>query len=1178
MATKRLLPLISFLLVSLLGSLAAAAEGFSPTAIYQLTISGKALGCSDNGNVTLSAADAGDRSQQWSITPLSGSWRIINIATGATLRADGNQIATGENNGSDEAQLWKINPGAKEGIYTLTLTNRPGTGMTLSNGRLVTAKQSKAAHVTITAVGETNAAGEANAGEAPIWENEKIFAINKEAAHATYVPYASESEMTADKAHFDMPWKAPVNSRMISLNGVWKFQLVSQPSERPLDFWKEGFDASGWDNIEVPSNWEMKGYDHPIYANVEYPHDNTPPFIRARPGFNDGGKNYGINPVGSYVKEFTVPATWDGGRTFIRFGGIYSAASVWVNGKYVGYTQGSNNGAEFDITPYIHSGKNTLAVEVMRWSDGSYLECQDMFRMSGIFRDVDLFNVPAASVRDHYITTAFNPDFSQSTVNVELSLDDRDKTGRSKDITVKLMDPQGNLIGTEKIALKGDGTKGSVRFTVDNPRLWSAENPQLYSVTVVQNDSDGKEEMAFNTKYGLRKVEIIGSKLYVNGRPVFLKGVNRHDTSPEHGRAVTAGEMLRDVTLMKQNNVNTVRTSHYPNDVKFYAMLDHYGIYAIDEADLEDHANQSISDMPSWIPAFVDRIDRMVLRDRNHPSVIIWSLGNEAGGGKNFAACYDAAKALDSRPVHYEGTRIDRPYGGELYSDFYSKMYPGQAWMHENTSGLEKPMIICEYAHAMGNAIGNLREYWNVIESSDATAGGCIWDWVDQAIYDPQLLKKGVKRITTGYDYPGPHQGNFCSNGILTPDRKPTAKLAEVKAAHQWIKFGALTVKGNKATLDIRNAYDFTPLDAFRLRCDVLTDGKVTYTTTVDLPATAPGDSTTVSFKLPKPAKNAEQLLTVTAERREAAEGIPAGHEVAMRQYQLSAPVKLAAVKPKMPRDGRSVETDGEKTTSIEHGAVNATFDKATGRLTALSIDGKQYIADGEGPLFDNHRWIENDRYTDTSNGLEPSGSITVDHRSVTNAVKVNTERKGKLADQKIVYTIYPQGIVDMEVTITPHTADLRRAGVSLGLNPDLKNVAYVAHGPLSNSNDRLDGTPVGYHRTTVGAMGENYVKPQSTGNRQGLRHVEFTDAAGNGLRIEAEGNVNFSALPWTDADLMNAMHQWELQPRPYTVVHLDGEMRGVGNASCGADVDTLPVYRVADEPVTYRLRLTPVR
>lgn len=1140
----------------------------------------KSLACNASGSAVLTAKSAEGTDAAWSVTSLSGAWRFINPESDMALRAEANRVTMGENNGSDEAQLWRMESVASHPErFLLKLANRPDAFLCADQGKLIVAQRSKATAWQLVKVTDSSAASSSSSDTtaAPNWENEAVFAINKQPGHATYMPYGSLAEMMADTAFFNTPWTEPVNSRRISLNGTWRFNLVSQPSERPLDFWKADYDVSQWDTISVPSNWEMKGYDHPIYCNVEYPHANTPPYIRPRPTFNDNGENYGINPVGSYVRTFTVPASWEGRSTYLHFRGIYSAASVWVNGYYVGYTQGSNNDAEFDITPFIHPGENTLAVEVMRWSDGSYLECQDMFRMSGIFRDVDIYNVPRRSIRDHYISTALAPDQSAAEVNVKLTIDGT-PTGTHNYFSATILDPDGKEIATRRDMIDSEYSLTRMRFIVPEPKLWSAESPDLYTMVIRQFDQNANEEMAFATKFGIREVTIDGSRLLINGKPVLLKGVNRHDTSPVNGRAVTADELLADALLMKRNNINTVRTSHYPNDAKFYAMMDHFGLYAIDEADLEDHANQSISEMPSWIPAFVDRIDRMVLRDRNHPSVIIWSLGNEAGNGSNFEACYNAAKTLDTRPIHYEGTRLDKTYGGNLYSDFFSKMYPGQAWMRQNTSGLSKPMIICEYAHAMGNAVGNLKEYWDVIESSDACIGGCIWDWADQAIYSPQLLKQGEKRLTTGYDYPGPHQGNFCSNGVVGPTREPSAKLAEVKAAHQWIKFGKGSLKDNRFDFTVCNAYDFTPLSDFTLTYQLLTDGEAMPAVTMNLPTVAPSDSTTISINLPGINKEAEALLTVKVLTRNASAALPAGHEVAMHQYALTQPRKLLPLKPHMPKGGKSRDIDSQAATTVSHGNVTVTIDNATSRLTSLSINGREYIAEGLGPQFDNHRWIENDRYTDTLPGLADTGLFTIDRKAVPGAVVIDTRREGSKADQRITYTLYPQGTVDMEVTITPKTPDLRRAGVSLGIDPSLDRITYLAHGPLSNSNDRIDGTPVGVYTTTAATMGEPYVKPQSTGNRQGLRRATLTDASGSGLRIEAEGNVSFSALPWTDADLMNAMHQWELTPRPFITLHLDGQMRGIGNASCGHDVDTLPIYRVDTSPVTYRLRLSPAK
>lgn len=1325
--TKIMQRMLAFCLVCGLCALGATAQTFQRGVLYHLTgANGKlVVGLDKDGALKLVKPDANAPGQHFTVSELSGSWRFINPFNNLAVRTQGDAVEAGENNGSDEAQLWKTEQDGK--FLLLVPTNRPDMAAAVSQGRLVLiakqkAKGNHAAHFTVQQAaqsgfdvaltyrirsvaqpdmvlgngdsGENNArivgekAETMNRGQywnikmldlqrrvvenafytqnfddggdnakidwllqwpaadgvwnnaqfvfepvkgnvgtyiirsagkkkdmmyalrdgklravaydaadraawftfeqvekpkikSPYWEDETIFAENKEKGVASYMPYASEKAMLADKAYYDTPWVTPQNDRYFSLNGTWKFHFVSEPSQRPLDFYKEGFDASGWDDIPVPSNWEMQGYDRPIYCNVEYPHSNTPPFIKARPGFNDGGKNYGINPVGSYVRQFNLPQGWDGKRTFIHFGGIYSAAFVWLNGQYVGYTQGANNVTEFDVTKFLRAGKNTLAVQVFRWSDGSYLECQDMFRMSGIFRDVYLFNTPKMAVRDHYITSELAADYSSAKVNVQLTVDNRDNLPGRKKLWAKIYAPDGTEMQEAFAYAEGrDGEQVNIQLEVANPALWNAEQPNLYTVRVVQQNENEEDEMAFSTKYGFRKIVIKNSLVYINGKRVLFKGVNRHDTSPLHGRAVTTEEMLRDVMLMKQNNINTIRTSHYPNDAKMYAMHDYYGLYVCDEADLEDHANQSISDRESWIPAFVDRIDRMVLRDRNHPSVVMWSLGNEAGNGENFRYCYDAAKKLDGRPVHYEGTRSNGSYGGGRFSDFYSKMYPGMAWMNQNTSNLDKPMFLCEYAHSMGNAIGNLTEYWNVIENSNATIGGCIWDWVDQAIYEPLELKKGVQRLRTGYDFPGPHQGNFCSNGIIPATREEGAKLKEVKAAYQYVKFDLLDFKAsrNTALVKIRNAYAFRDLQDMDLRYEVVQNGKVLATKIVKIPAIEPGLSATLLLKLPKvnfkkaAAVGDEVLLNMYVQFRNAQSYAKAGHEVAHKQFVLNERGKLPALK----ADAKAPEmmmTGAMHETRVGNDKVQLAFDNETARLTELTLGGRNIIANGQGFMYDNHRWIENDRFGDVSNGLEARGEVKVVNEDGLTVVK--TVRKGSLCSTEIDYTLYPQGIVDVEARFTPHKDNLRRAGLVCMLDSTLSNVDYYAYGPWENHCDRKDGVMIGRYATTVADMPERNMKPQSTGNREGLRELTLTDRTGFGVKIQTEGAVNFSAVKFTDEDLMNCNHVWELRPRPYTVLHLDAWLRGVGNASCGQDVDTLPVYRVPQKPLTYKLRIS---
>ena len=1171
---------MALLLCGTIGSYGQSKVNFDKDKLYKIVLKAGTQNVIEEINpntVKIEKDKENSPAQLWSITGLSGSWRFINAQSDLAIRFEGNKVVLGVNNGSDEAQLWQIDGNV------IVPTNNPEMAMaTDKDGNMILIPKSEAkgnrwaefAFATFDAKGADNANDEAR--RANYWENETIFAENKEAGHATFMPYANEASMLADAAYFATPWTVPVNDKYLSLNGTWKFNFVDEPSQRPLTFFEEGFDSSGWDTIPVPSNWEMQGYDRPIYANVEYPHGNTPPFINARKGFNDGGANYGINPVGSYLKNFTLPENWEQERTFLHFGGIYSAAFVWVNGKYVGYTQGANNDAEFDISKYLKPGENTVAVQVFRWSDGSYLECQDMFRMSGIHRDVYLYNVPKTAVRDHVLKSTLSDDYKNARLDVTLDIDNRDNEQGKKEYVVKVLDPSGKEIAKQTIPLTLSGAENKVEagFDLKGVDLWTAETPNLYTVEVIQKDGDGNEEMAFSTKHGFRDIKIDNSLLYVNGKRVFLKGVNRHDSDPMYGRAVRTESMLRDVTLMKQNNINTIRTSHYPNNARMYAMFDHYGLYAIDEADLEDHANQSISDMESWIPAFVDRIDRMVLRDRNHPSVIMWSLGNEAGNGDNFEYCYAAAKALDDRPVHYEGTRIDKPYGGSRFSDFYSKMYPGMAWMAENTSNMDKPMIICEYAHAMGNAIGNLTEYWDVIENSNSTVGGAIWDWVDQAIYDPEEMKQGIYRLHTGYDYPGPHQGNFVSNGVIPATREESPKLKEVKAAHQFIKFRLDGTEGDLAKVTLTNRYDFMSLEPFDLVSTILVNGNETGSSRQTIGNVAAGDSVTVNVPLEGAMnRDGEVVLKLAVVYRNAPNYAEAGHDVANKQFILRERSGLAPLAVK----GQALKSSMKgNVITISNDKVTATFNKEDGTMTSLIVDGTDMIAEGLGFVYDNHRWIENDRFTDTSNGLDSIASVSCRKSGKNITVAVN--RNGEKCDTKILYTFYPDGTVDMDVTFNPHSTKLRRAGLVCAVDSSLNNVDYYAYGPWENYVDRMDGVSLGRYSTKVEEMVGFYVKPQSSGGREGLRELTLTNNSGKGVKIETEGQVSFSILPYSDQDLMDAMHLWEMSPRPYNVLHIDAWTRGVGNASCGADVDTLPQYCVPEREMSYKLRISAVK
>ena len=1148
----------------------AARAGFNDDLTYRIRSVSEpefVLGNKDDGadgaHIIAEKADENNRGQFWSIKMLNFEHRVVEGAFYGAAFDDG-----GNNASIDYLLQW--GPSAnfanntfvfepvETGKFIIKSKNK-GVMYSLKNGEMKAVKydkNDKSAWFTAEQVEKPKI-------KSPMWEDETVFAENKLVGHALFVPYSNENEMREDGEHYDFPWQDAHSPWWMSLNGTWKFHFdtnvplqndavgrgTTSPATAVLADEKLAREAN-WDTIPVPSNWEMHGYDHPIYCNVEYPHANTPPYIKARPGFNDGGKNYAINPVGSYLREFNVPENWQNRRTILQFGGIYSAAFVWVNGKYVGYTQGANNIAEFDVTDFVRTGENILGVQVLRWCDGSYLECQDMFRMSGIYRDVNLYSLPKKSVRDYFATTTFNENYTKASVKVSLDVEDA-----TKNYVVRMFDENDELVA------ENQGV--TAVLNIENPHLWNAEQPYLYTIHVVQGD-----EMAFSFKYGLREVKIDGSKLLVNGQKVLLKGANRHDTDPIRGRAVTNETMLRDVILMKQNNLNTIRTSHYPNPEKMYAMFDYYGLYTCCEADNEDHPNQSISSKKSWIPAMVDRIDRMVLRDRNHSSVIMWSLGNEAGDGENFGPCYDAAKKLDAtRPVHYEGTRGYGPYGGGRFSDFYSKMYPGMTWMHNTTSHLDKPMFLCEYAHAMGNAVGNLSEYWDVIEKSDACCGGCIWDWVDQAIYDPQEMKEGRFRLHTGYDYPGPHQGNFCCNGILPATRDESAKLKEVKQAYSYVKISPDY---------IYNGYAFETLAGYDLTAEVLKNGKVVGTKTQPLPDVLPGDSVAIGMTLPKypkkPKAEDEWSVVYRVTKREATRWADAGHEVAVKQFVLNGPAKLASVKPSKGMWTAALSQKKDKTLFVsENKKVEALFNHQNGELLSLKLDGREVL---KNLRYTNHRWIENDRFTKTEDGMENNCDFEKIEEGDGRMI-VHVHRGGSLCRTDLEYTLYPQGVVDLDATFTPQVDNLRRAGLVCRVDSNYNKVNYFALGPWENYCDRQDGQVAQWYESDVASLGERYMKPQTTGQRGNLRELRLTNADGEGFRIQAEGEVGFSLNTHSDKELMDAQHQWELVPSAENWLHLDAAHRGVGNASCGQDVDTLTKYRIEKKPYSYKIRIS---
>lgn len=1016
------------------------------------------------------------------------------------------------------------------------------------------------------------------------WEDQQIYEENKEAAHATYIPYTSTEAMKSD-VNYDKAWLTPEKADYLSLNGVWKFNLVPEPSVRPGedDFWGNDADVSAWDNIEVPSCWEMKGYDLPLYVNVEYAFLNNPPYVKNKvPGV-------GENPVGSYRRTFTLPEGWDAKNVFLHFDGLYSAAYVWVNGEYVGYTQGGNNDHEFDLSAYVCTGENNICVQVFRWSDASYLEGQDMFHMSGLHRDVYLYATPKAFVRDHYITSTLNSAFDGGSMNVALEIDNRDAVDVEKNIEVELIAPDGNVVATknETINLLAGirNVKKNVTFDALSSLLpWNAETPNLYTVIVRQKDAAGNEEMVFSTKYGFRHIEIKNGVVLINGQRVYFKGVNTQDTHPLYGRTMDIATMLRDIELMKQANVNLVRTSHYPRAAKMYAMFDYYGLYVMDEADVECHKSwsdkkdNSISNDPSWQAQYVDRTVRMVIRDRNHPSVVFWSLGNESGVGVNFDATYSATKVLDSRPVHYEGYSN---VNSAKNTDLDSKMYPNLAYTrsHCDYSIGGEPFFLCEYAHAMGNAVGNLQDYWDIIEGSKYGIGGCIWDWVDQSIYDPQAIKNGVLEkngfplYTTGYDYPGPHQGNFCNNGIITADRAWTAKLTEVKKVYQNVKFTY-----SNGNVMLQNKYNYINLENFfNLRYTVLCNGVVVEEKTIAVPSVAPGSTGYVALDIATEFEQGQEYaLNVELLKKNAEEWCEAGYPVATEQFMLQERTALGYIAP----DAETLTVD--KSNGCKVSNSNITFAVGSdGFVTEWVANGVKVVEPGLYPIYSNVRWIENESpygehkfgdYVAKINSASVSSALSGDGKTCN--VTVNVQHSS--CPYVVTYTVYANGIVDMKIDYSPNANGLRRIGLDMLFPAGYENVEYYAKGPWENYIDRQTGSFLGRYTTTVDDMFEMYSHPQSHGNRMALRDLTMWNPEnGNTIKIETEGEVSFSLSHYDQRQYLTPeLHPWDLMKDDVIYATFDYMQRGLGNGSCGPGTENqyhCPAYQT----VSHKMRIS---
>ncbi|MBR6141423.1 MAG: DUF4981 domain-containing protein [Bacteroidaceae bacterium] len=1194
--------LFSVLLTTFLcGTLCLMAQDFDPKQGYRLEIGDGLALDNQNGTITFSPVNKKSQTQVWYIVKSDkpGYWCLYSPSVDVALD-NGNhgpregEVLTWQLEPRNANQQWLIEKSGAESIVLTCAagglklgyndTCQPGGHVWQMNA---TNESSYVQWRLVKTNLEVKAAVEESASKND-WENEAIFGINKEPGRATMLLYANEKEMKRDEA-YQKPWLWPNSSLRLMLNGQWQFNWVPKPEDRPVNFYKTNFDASSWKTIPVPSCWEMQGYGTPIYTNVTYPFRNQPPYIRGQEGYTVVKEP---NAVGSYRRTIEVPASWNGREIYLHFNGIYSAAYVWVNGQKVGYTQGPNVDAEFDVTKYLKTGaENLVCVEVYRWSDGSYIEDQDMFRMSGIHRDVYLEARQKLHVQDVKLTSHIGgrgDDLRRAFLGIDVALQNLGSKADAR-IDVELVNPKGTTIQTAILQVTGVETGNQpARLTleVQDPELWSAEKPNLYTVNI----SVGGD--VYTQKYGFRKIENRDGRVFINGKRIMFKGADRHDTHPVYGKAVPVESMIEDILLMKRYNLNTVRTSHYPNDPRMYALYDYYGIYVMDEADVECHANHRLSRNPKWEAQYVDRQVRMVQRDKNHPSVIFWSMGNECGGGSNFVACKKAIQELDDRLIHYEGMNE--------VADMDSRMYPridNMIKLDQDANLQGRPFFLCEYAHAMGNAIGNLQEYWDYIEfESKRMIGGCIWDWVDQS-----MCKWGEPRTNMYYgggfgDYP--NDQDFCCNGIITADRHVTPKLQEVKKVYQYVDF-KLT-DDNK--IRIRNRYCFTPLSDFTFHYSLLRNGRMIKGGTMSLPEVQPGDSCFIDLPCEVPEEEkCNYHLNLSLQLKEATNWAEAGHEVAKEQLVLG---KIQNYRTNTVST-LSTFIAQESSEQIKGSGENFTFviSKQTGALTELTYNGKPIIADpSKSPLkgetsslplreswggsltFNGYRSISNDRKGNLgSKIISPKVSLEQAEGKVTITVKYDVKAgrdERTNVPVETVYNITSDGCIKVKSTFgNEANQDFSRMGLIAALEPRLGNVQWFGRGPHENYPDRKTSAFMGVWEGTVNGMTEEYIKPQSMGERCDVEWVTFTDDKGEGIRIQTtDGNLSFSALHYMDEELWQTKYLHELDKIRHSeiILHLDAAMRGLGNQSCGPG--PLEKYELREKSYSYGFVIQPVK
>jgi len=995
------------------------------------------------------------------------------------------------------------------------------------------------------------------------YENPDMLHENCEKPRAYFIPYDTEEKaekgFRGDSKFFK------------SLNGMWKFRYFEQVKDVNCEFYKEGFCTDDWDDIIVPSNWKMNGYEKPNYTNVNYPYPCDPPYVPNE------------NPAGIYIKNIVIYPV-EGKKYYINFEGVNSCFFLWVNGKYTGYSQVSHMTSEFDITQSVKHGINTVAVMVLKWCDGSYLEDQDMWRLSGIFRDVYILEMDQVHISDIFVKTQFDNGFDRAIVSCEL------ETAGSEALGLKavLKDPHGNTICVEETAIK---CAGAVRFDVSKPLLWTAETPYLYTLCLYSG------EEVIHIKTGLRKIEVKDSVILVNGRPVKFKGVNRHDFHPELGHVVPVQEIKRDLVLMKRHNINAIRTSHYPNDPRLLEYCDEMGFYVIDEADLECHGlcNTGQIDMlasdPRYEKAFVDRMKLMVERDKNHPCIVMWSLGNESGYGINHIKMAEWAKSRDnSRLIHYEGASgVDPTRWHETKClDVISFMYPSLRDITDrilSIPGEKRPVVLCEYSHAMGNGPGDLKDYWDLIYENKRLSGAFVWEWKDHGI--KTRTQDGTEYYAYGGDFGDePNDGNFCIDGLVYPDRRPHTGLFELKQVIAPVKTEADDLKAGR--IRVKNLYDFCDFSNIILNWKIECDGKFIDGGVVCDINLKPHESCTVTLPLPDCSTMPGRcFLIVWYTLKKETAWADRGHMLARFQFEIPAGGR---VKKKI-EVSRMERLDASK--SGHSLVINGTnfkyvIDTATGMFSSIEHNGVKFISEQPGFAVwraptDNDRYIREKWEAEGYNRIIPHiysvNYETVSDRcvSISGSYSLGGFSKMPVIKGKLRWLVFGSGDILFETyaDVREGVPYLPRFGLRFVMPPGYEFVEYFGFGPHESYIDKRRSTYKSRFSAKVSQMHEDYIMPQENGSHYSTEWALVSNQYGMGLLFIGIDDFSFNASHFTPEDLTNARHNYELKPRKETIVHVDYKMSGVGSASCGPEL--LEKYRLSDSTMHYRLRIKPV-